>query len=258
LTLRADRSLLLQHFDLGLQRPSGGSLPRHPRKCRMRLYLCGSIPTQSLCSGRCLSAIQVEPSISLKCFKSLPLRKPPARGRGQTWRNTLRPVLVITLNSTAPLPKRKTAHSWHSFGYAVYLTHSSLLPFGSQSVCSVVVARHCASPFFRRSASPTLPSRSAVSSGAFAVQAFFSGWSASWWNALQIGVAVAEERSYPLRLRRHCTYHNCKHRHIRPTCICFRAIASSAGNSPVRGVKHSARVSLSVFSSRNFRTYRPF
>ena len=54
-------------------------------------FLCGSIPTQSLCSGRCLSAIQVEPSISLKCFKSLPLRKPPARGRGQTWRNTLRP-----------------------------------------------------------------------------------------------------------------------------------------------------------------------
>ena len=30
------------------------------------------------------SAIQVEPSILLKCFKSLPLRNRPARGRGQT------------------------------------------------------------------------------------------------------------------------------------------------------------------------------
>ena len=73
-------------------------------------FLCGSIPTQSLCSGRCLSAIQVEPSISSKCFKSLPLRKPPARGRGQTWRNTLRPELVISLHSPAPFPKRETAH----------------------------------------------------------------------------------------------------------------------------------------------------
>ena len=54
-------------------------------------FLCGSIPMQSLCSGRSLSAIQVEPSISLNCFKSRPLRKPPARGRGQRWRNTLRP-----------------------------------------------------------------------------------------------------------------------------------------------------------------------
>ena len=80
---------------------SGRFAPRHPRKCRVWLSLCGSIPTQSLCSGRWFfakqsdfvdeSAIQVEPSVSLKCFKSLPLRNRPARGRGQTWRNTLRP-----------------------------------------------------------------------------------------------------------------------------------------------------------------------
>ena len=49
------------------------------------------------------------------------------------------------------------------------------------------------------------------------------------------GVAVAEERSYPIRHRRHCTCHSCKHRHSGRTCIGFWAITSSVGNSPVRG-----------------------
>nr|DAJ08968.1 MAG TPA: hypothetical protein [Caudoviricetes sp.] len=35
------------------------------------------------------------------------------------------------------------------------------------------------------------------------------------------GVAVAEERSYPIRPRRHCTCHNCKPRHSGRTCIGF-------------------------------------
>ena len=69
----------------------------------------------------------------------------------------------------------------------------------------------------------------------FAVRALFQWWSASWWNALHSGVAVAEERSYPIRHRRHCTCHNCKPRHSGRTCIGFWAITSSVGKSPVRG-----------------------
>ena len=65
-------------------------------------------------------------------------------------------ILVITLNSTAPLPKRETAHSWHSFGCAVCLAHPLQLPFGCRIVCSVVVARHCVYLFFRRSASSNI------------------------------------------------------------------------------------------------------
>lgn len=79
------------------------------------------------------------------------------------------------------------------------------------------------------------PRSSAVCMGAFAVRALFQWWSASWWNALHSGVAVAEERSYPIRHRRHCTCHNCKPRHSGRTCIGFWAITSSVGKSPVRG-----------------------
>ena len=89
-------------------------------------------------------------------FRAFPYRISPARGRGQTWRNTLHPELVISLHNTSPLPKRETAHSWHSFGCAVCLAHPLQLPFGCRIVCSVVVARHCVYLFFRRSASSNI------------------------------------------------------------------------------------------------------
>ena len=43
---------------------SGRFAPATSEKMSSAFFLCGSIPTQSLCSGRCLSAIQVEPSAS--------------------------------------------------------------------------------------------------------------------------------------------------------------------------------------------------
>nr|DAJ08970.1 MAG TPA: hypothetical protein [Caudoviricetes sp.] len=48
-------------------------------KMSSRLPLCGSIPTQSLCSGRCVSAIQVEPSAFLLCRICAPVTKTSAR-----------------------------------------------------------------------------------------------------------------------------------------------------------------------------------
>ena len=102
------------------------------------------------------------------------------------------------------------------------------------------------------------PLSSAVCVGAFAVRALFQWWSASWWNALHSGVAVAEERSYPIRHRRHCTCNNCKHRHSGRTCIGFCRLHLRSGTALSVVVNHSTRVSFSVFSSRNFRTYRSF
>ena len=50
---------------------------------------------------------------------------------------------------------------------------------------------------------------------------YFSGGLPLVYNLAVYGVAVAEERSYPIRHRRHCTCHNCKPRHFGRTCIGF-------------------------------------
>ena len=145
-------------------------------------------------------------------------------------------ILVITLNSTAPLPKRETAlfvalirmyrvpgpYSTVPLRVSDCLLRSRRSPLRLSFLSEVGFLKHC-------------PLSSAVCVGAFAVRALFQWWSASWWNALHSGVAVAEERSYPIRHRRHCTCHNCKPRHSGRTCIGFWAITSSVGKSPVRG-----------------------
>ena len=184
---------------------SGRFAPRHPRKCRVWLSLCGSIPTQSLCSGRWFfakqsdfvdeSAIQVEPGISLKCFKSLPLRKPPARGRGRCGGTGCARILVITLNSPAPLPKRETAlfvalirmyrvpgpYSTVPLRVSDCLLRSRRSPLRLSFLSEVGFLKHC-------------PLSSAVCVGAFAVRALFQWWSASWWNALQFMVSQSPRK----------------------------------------------------------------
>lgn len=159
-------------------------------------FFCGSIPTQSLCSGRCLSAIQVEPSISLKCFKSLPLREPPARGRGQTWRNTLRPDIGNHIEQPGSVAEARDRPF-------VALFRISRVP--DQFIAVALRVSGC---LLRSRRSPLrlsflsevgflslCPRSSAVGVRAFAVRAVFQWWSASRWNALHSGVAVAEERS---------------------------------------------------------------
>ena len=186
----------------------------------------------------------------------------------------MRPELVISLHSPAPLPKRETAHLLHI--ELISAVFSDFQFVALNRICRVpgpysAVALRASDCLLRSRRSPLClsflseagflkhcPRSSAVCMGAFAVRALFQWWSASWWNALHSGVAVAEERSYPIRHRRHCTCHSCKHRHSGRTCIGFWAITSSVGNSLSVVVNHSTRVSFSVFSSRNFRTYRSF
>ena len=195
----------------------------------------------------------------MKCFKSLPLRNRPARGRGQTWRNTLRPDIgnhieqpgsvaeardrpFVALFRISRVPALFIAVALRVSGR---LLHSRRSPLRLSFLSEVGFLKHC-------------PRSSAVCMGAFAVRALFQWWSASWWNALHSGVAVAEERSYPIRHRRHCTCHSCKHRHSGRTCIGFCRLHLRSGTALSVVVNHSTRVSFSVFSSRNFRTYRSF
>lgn len=162
-------------------------------------FFCGSIPTQSLCSGRCLSAIQVEPSISLKCFKSLPLRKPPARGRGQTWRNTLRPDIGNHIEQPASVAEARDRPFVALFRicrvpdpyFAVALRvsgcllHSRRSPLRLSFLSEVGLLSLCP----RRSAVCVVIGLPLAEQEPFAVRALFQWWSASWWNALQFMVS---------------------------------------------------------------------
>lgn len=93
------------------------------------------------------------------------------------------------------------------------------------------------------------PRSSAVCVRAIAVRALFHWWSASRWNALHSGVAIAEEWSYPLRHCRHCTCHNCKPRHSGRTCIGFWQSHLQPETALYVVVNHSTRVKTSAFSS---------
>lgn len=193
-------------------------------------------------------------------FKSLPLRKPPARGRGQTWRNTLRPDIgnliaqpgsvaeardrpFVALFRICRVPDPYFAVALRVSGCLLHSRRSSLrLSFLSE----VDFLEHC-------------PRSSAVCVGAFVVRALFSVVVCLVVERLAVyGVAVAEERSYPIRHRRHCTCHSRKHRHSGRTCIGFCRLHLRSGTALSVVVNHSTRVSFSVFSSRNFRTYRSF
>ena len=223
-------------------------------------FLCGSIPTQSLCSGRCLSAIRVEPSISLKCFKSLPLRKPPARGRGQMWRNTLRPDIgnLIAQPGSVAEARDRPFHSTQSDVSCAWLILRSC-PSGvglSAPQSSLVIAFIFS---FGGRFPQTLPSRFSGMRGSIRSPSHILVVVCLVVERLAVyGVAVAEERSYPIRHRRHCTCHSCKHRHSGRTCIGFCRLHLRSGTTLSVVVNHSTRVSFSVFSSRNFRTYRSF
>ena len=192
-------------------------------------------------------------------FRAFPYRISPARGRGQTWWNTLHPELVISLHNTSPLPKRETAHSWHSFGCAVCLAHPLQLPFGCRIVCSVVVARHCVYLFFRRSASSNI----ALSVQRYAwehsqSEPYFSGGlprggtpcivvsqsprkGLTQYDTADIALAIIVSTDTP-----------------GAPALAFGRLHHRSGRALSVVVNHSTRVSFSVFSSRNFRTYRSF
>lgn len=169
-------------------------------------FLSVSIPTQSLCSGRWFfakqsdfvdeSAIQVEPSISLNCFKSLPLRNRPARGRGQTWRNTLRPDIGNHIEQPGSVAEARDRPF-----VALFLICRVPDPYSAIALrASDCLLRSHRSPLRLSFLSEVgflslCPRSSAVGVRAFAVRAVFQLWSASWRNALHSGVAVAEERS---------------------------------------------------------------
>ena len=131
-------------------------------------------------------------------------------------------ILVITLNSPAPLPKRETAHF-------VALNRMCRVP-GSYSA----VALRVSDSLLRSRRSPLClsflsevgflslcPRSSAVCVEYSQSEPYFSGGLPLVYNLAVYGVAVAEERSYPIRHRRHCTCHNCKPRHFGRTCIGF-------------------------------------
>jgi hypothetical protein len=142
----------LRLISLRLQRPPGGSLRDIQENAEWAFHL--RLYPYAIAVLRAVhSAIQVEPSISLNCFKSLSLRNRPARGRGQTWRNTLRPDIGNLIAQPGSVAEVRDRPFVALFGCAVYLTHTSQLPFGCRVVCSVVVARHCVCLFIRRSAS---------------------------------------------------------------------------------------------------------
>ena len=141
----------------------------------------------------------------MNCFKSLPLRKPPARGRGQTWRNTLRPDIsnhieqpgsvaeardrpFVALFRICRVPDPYIAVALRVSGCLLHSRRSQLrLSFLSEvgflSLCP------------RRSAVGVVIGLPLAEQEPFAVRALFQWWSASRWNALHSGVAVAEERS---------------------------------------------------------------
>ena len=168
-------------------------------------------------------------------------------------------ILVITLNSPAPLPKRETAHSWHSFGCAVCLAHPLQLPFGCRIVCSVVVARHCVYLFFRRSASSNI---------ALAVQRY--AWEHSQSEPYFSGglprggtPCIVVSQSPRKGLTQYDTADIALAIIVSPDtpgapALAFGRLHHRSGRALSVVVNHSTRVSFSVFSSRNFRTYRSF
>ena len=138
------------------------------------------------------------------------MRNRPARGRGQTWRNTLRPELVISLHSPAPLPKRETAHLLHI--ELISAVFSDFQFVALNRICRVpgpysAVALRASDCLLRSRRSPLClsflsevgflkhcPLSSAVCVGAFALRALFQRWSASWWNALQFMVSQSPRK----------------------------------------------------------------
>ena len=119
----------------------------------------------------------------------------PARGRGQTWRNTLRPDIGNHIEQPGSVAEARDRPF-----VALFRIYRVPDPF-------IAVALRVSGCLLRSRRSPLrlsflsevgflslCPRSSAVCVGAFAVRAVFQWWSASWWYALHIGVAVAEER----------------------------------------------------------------
>ena len=103
------------------------------------------------------------------------------------------------------------------------------------------------------------PRSSAVCMGAFAVRALFQWWSASWWNALQFMVSQSPRKG----LTQYDTADIALAIIVSPDtpgapALAFGRLHHRSGRALSVVVNHSTRVSFSVFSSRNFRTYRSF
>ena len=150
------------------------------------------------------------------------MREPPARGRGQTWRNTLRPDIgnhieqpgsvaeardrpFVTLFRRCRVPDPYLAVALRVSGC---LLRSRRSPLRLSFLSEVGFLSLC-------------PRSSAVCVEYSQSEPYFSGGLPLVYNLAVYGVAVAEERSYPIRHRRHCTCHNCKPRHFGRTCIGF-------------------------------------
>ena len=224
-------------------------------------FLCGSIPTQSLCSGRCLSAIQVEPSISSKCFKSLPLRKPPARGRVQTWRNTLRPDIGNHIEQPGSVAKARDRPLLHIELISEGIQRFSIRSTHSDVPCAWPILRSCPSGVGLSAPYSSLAIAFIFSFGGRLPQTLPSQFSGMRGNRLAAcgartirspslisvvvclvveslavyGVAIAEERSYPIRHRRHCTCYISKHRQSGSTASAFVRLHLRFGEQPCCG-----------------------
>ena len=164
------------------------------------------------------------------------------------------------MHSPAPLPKRETAHfvalirmcrvpgpySAIALRASDCLLHSRRSPLRLSFLSEVGFLKHC-------------PLSSAVCVGAFAVRALFQWWSASWWNALQFMVSQSPRKG----LTQYDTADIALAIVVSTDtpgapALAFGRLHHRSGTALSVVVNHSTRVSFSVFSSRNFRTYRSF
>ena len=127
--------------------------------------------------------------------RAFPCGNRPARGRGQTWRNTLRPDIGNHIEQPGSVAEARDRPFVALFRicrvpdpyFAVALRvsdcllHSRRSPLRLSFLSEVGFLSIC-------------PRSSAVCVRAFAVRAVIQWWSASWWNALQFMVSLSPRK----------------------------------------------------------------
>ena len=199
-------------------------------------------------------------------FRAFPYRISPARGRGQTWRNTLRPDIGNHIEQPGSVAEARDRPFVALFRiYRVpdpfiavalrvsdCLLHSRRSPLRLSFLSEVGFLKHCP----RSSAVCVVIGLPLAEQEPFAVRALFQWWSASWWNALQFMVSQSPRKG----LTQYDTADIALAIIVSPDtpgapALAFGRLHHRSGRALSVVVNHSTRVSFSVFSSRNFRTY---